>query len=300
MSTTIYSANFSTQYSSPIYYNYSFRNPSLKLFCDTAGYYHLIYMIYNKISHSIYIGKHTTLDINDDYMGSGVALHDAYKSYGIENFEKIILYCLHTENDAYLKETQIVTPDFIARTDTYNLKCGGNGFCSYDVKGEKNYWYGKSLSGERNGMYGKQHTDIAKKKMADARQGKSPSNKGIPLTQEQKDKVSKALKEKFIGENNPFYNKSHTEESKRKISLTHIGKHRSEESKRKQSESNTRANNPNAKIIQKLDLEGYIIAEYGCMRDCYETENMSHPTLAKYIRLKEPCNGFYYRFKNID
>lgn len=51
--------------------------------------YYYIYKITNKINHKIYYGQHTTSNL-DDYMGSGKALHNAFKKYGKENFEKKI------------------------------------------------------------------------------------------------------------------------------------------------------------------------------------------------------------------
>lgn len=136
MSITIYSANY--------------HSSSVSLFHDSNGYYHLIYMVVDKINNKIYIGKHTTKNLYDDYMGSGKSLKAALKKYGLENFEKIILYCFDSEDEAYLKESEIVNETFIKRLDTYNMKCGGKGFKSCDIIGEKHhkYWKGKKRSPE--------------------------------------------------------------------------------------------------------------------------------------------------------
>ena len=53
------------------------------LICDESGYYHLIYCIANKMNGKIYIGKHTTKDPYDKYMGSGKLIIQAIKKYGI-------------------------------------------------------------------------------------------------------------------------------------------------------------------------------------------------------------------------
>ena len=53
------------------------------------------------------------------------------------------------------------------------------------------------------------------------------------LTEETKRKISEAHK----GKNNPFYGKKHSEESKRKMSLSRKGKSKSKEENRKNSES---------------------------------------------------------------
>ena len=151
MSTTIYSANY--------------LHSSISLFHDSNGYYHLIYMIVNKINNKIYIGKHSTKNPYDDYMGSGKAINAAINKYGSHNFEKVIIDCLSTEDKAYLKEIEIVTPEFIERTDTYNMKCGGKGFCSYDIRGNK---HPKGMKGKISPMKGKHHTLEAKEKLSKA------------------------------------------------------------------------------------------------------------------------------------
>ena len=50
--------------------------------------YYLIYKTENKINGKIYIGKHITNTIGDNYLGSGIYLLNAIKKYGKENFKK--------------------------------------------------------------------------------------------------------------------------------------------------------------------------------------------------------------------
>lgn len=88
---------------------------------------HIVYQITNRINGKIYIGAHSTENINDSYMGSGIAIRNAQKKYGIENFTKDILHVFDTREEMYLKEAEIVTVDFINRPDVYNMGTGGKG-----------------------------------------------------------------------------------------------------------------------------------------------------------------------------
>ena len=257
---------------------------------DEKGYYHLVYKIVNTVNGKIYIGKHSTKDPYDDYMGSGLRIVQATKKYGMENFTKEILYCFTNEKEAYLKEEELVTQEFIDREDTYNMTFGGKGWQSgennpmYGRCGEKNPMYGVHRYGENNPMYGKH------------------------LSQEAKDKLSKAKKGKYAGEKNPFYGKHHTQETKDKISKANKGKYigekapwygkpRSQETKNKLSEINYGEKNPNAKAILKMDEFDNIITEYGCIKDCIIQENISFYILKKIIKEHTIHNGFYFKFK---
>ena len=87
----------------------------------------IIYKITNTVNNKIYIGAHTTKNINDDYMGSGHALSRAKNKYGLEKFTKEILHIFDNEQDMWNKELEIVNEDFCKRTDNYNVRVGGIG-----------------------------------------------------------------------------------------------------------------------------------------------------------------------------
>lgn len=86
-----------------------------------------LYEIKNNINGKIYIGVHETKNINDDYMGSGNLIKKALQKHGKENFTKTILKFFDTKEKMYAKEAEIITEEFIARNDTYNISIGGLG-----------------------------------------------------------------------------------------------------------------------------------------------------------------------------
>lgn len=133
--------------------------------------YYTIYKITNRKNGKIYIGKHQTNDLNDGYFGSGVALVQALKKYGKDSFEKEILFIFDNVHEMNNKEKEIITEEFVARRDTYNLGIGGEG--------------GPHFKGHK-------HTTETKKKLSNLHINRAP------LSQEARQKISEANKRRII------------------------------------------------------------------------------------------------------
>ena len=122
----------------------------------------IVYCTTCLVNGKVYIGVHKTQDpdVFDGYLGCGIeigyslknpktAFQYALKKYGYNNFKRTVLYVFDTEEDAYNKEAEIVTIDFVKRRDTYNSilgglhsGCIGKWIYEYDINGKfkAEYW----------------------------------------------------------------------------------------------------------------------------------------------------------------
>ena len=100
--------------------------------------HYLIYQITNNVNGKIYIGKHETFNVDDNYFGSGKYLKRSIKKHGLENFTKTILIELQNREEMNLLEKLVVTPEFCTRKDVYNILEGGhggwNGIATYESR----------------------------------------------------------------------------------------------------------------------------------------------------------------------
>jgi group I intron endonuclease len=86
----------------------------------------IIYKTTNLINNKFYIGKDSRN--NPSYLGSGLALLNAIKKYGKENFKKEILqYCTSLEELSSAEIAWITKLDANNRKISYNIACGGQG-----------------------------------------------------------------------------------------------------------------------------------------------------------------------------
>lgn len=89
--------------------------------------YHYVYKTTNLSNGKMYIGKHSTNKLDDDYVGSGIALMRAVRKYGIDSFKKEILMQFSTSDEAFEYEKLLITEEVIKDANYYNMKSGGFG-----------------------------------------------------------------------------------------------------------------------------------------------------------------------------
>lgn len=93
--------------------------------------FYYLYEIKNLINDKIYVGVHKTKSMDDSYMGSGKIILSAINKHGIENFTKTILETFESSEAMFAREKEVVTDEFLARSDVYNLRRGGFGGFDY-------------------------------------------------------------------------------------------------------------------------------------------------------------------------
>lgn len=89
--------------------------------------HHIIYKTTNSVNGKFYIGMHSTNDLNDGYIGSGVILWKAVEKYGISNFKTEVLeYCSSRIDLCECEIKWINELDAVNSEMSYNLRAGGN------------------------------------------------------------------------------------------------------------------------------------------------------------------------------
>ena len=227
-----------------------------------------IYKITNTDTNQYYYGKHTTSDINDGYMGSGIELKKYYELSGFTHIEKTIELFAVDDKDLNNKEYNTIGDKWQTDSMCLNVMPGGNGGFEYinkkvlttEIRSNNMKNFISSLSDEEYERYTndkiRAHTEWFDN-----------------LTEEELENYKRNLS---IGVLNYIERVGHD-------GLWWTGKHHTEESKKKISES------------QKLiDRNGSKNPSYGKM---WITNTLSHENKMIYKSEKIPNGWFKGRFK---
>lgn len=164
-----------------------------------SKFIHTLYKIINKTTEEFYIGIHKINtenhpDFNDGYLGSGHRIKASVKKYGKKVFKRIILAISEDLNVIVKLEEETVNQTLLDDPLCLNLALGGR------INPNWNY------------------SEETRKKMSEAQKGKVPWNKGIPRTEETKQK----LRESNLG-NKYALGCVRSEETKKKLSKASTG-----------------------------------------------------------------------------
>jgi hypothetical protein len=168
---------------------------------------HYIYKTTCDVTGRYYIGMHSTTNIDDGYMGSGRRLRYSIRYHGKDNHTKEILEFFDTRELLIEAEIEAITPDMLTDKNCMNLKEGGEGGSDFKHVNDK------GLNNKVNQCVLGGHATA--KKLEDEDYAKWHSEKS-----------SKAMKKVHDMGKVPydnFKNKSHSEETKQKMSESSKG-----------------------------------------------------------------------------
>jgi group I intron endonuclease len=159
-----------------------------------------IYEVTNLVNGKTYIGQHITDNLEDGYLGSGKALKAAIKKYGRDNFRKEVLVFANGPTSLNFLERCMVPLWWAELPTNYNLVEGGGN--------------------------GARMTAEARKKISIGRKGKKfgpmPEAQRLAMSARMKGKQPPHLA-KLVKENHPRLGRSHTPESRAKMSASQTG-----------------------------------------------------------------------------
>lgn len=198
-----------------------------KPFLGEENRYHYLYKITNLTNGKVYIGIHSTTNLEDGYAGSGTLLKSAKTKYGLDHFQKEILSFYNTRKELAQAEHKAVNEEFINDENTYNVVAGGNCTEDWSYKRQldrqsesakiraKEIWsrdgyHDKMMEKFRSEEHRKKQSEIANEKWKDPEHREKYYN--AMNSKEYKENASKRAKEMW---EDPEYRKKVSESNKK-------------------------------------------------------------------------------------
>lgn len=186
-----------------------------------------VYMHTNKINNKVYVGITSGNPHKRWRNGKGYpkkqqpVFYRAIQKYGWDGFEHIIFIENISKNEATQIEIALIAfyktncNKYRQPSYGYNMTDGGEGSVGRPISEEAKAQMIEKLrgrfAGEKNPFYGKTHTEETRKKISEKCRGRIAPNKGVPMSEKQKEKISLALQGNVASE--------HTRQKLREIRL---------------------------------------------------------------------------------
>jgi hypothetical protein len=165
---------------------------------------HYLYKITCNVTERWYIGMHSTHNLDDGYMGSGVVLRRSIRKYGVDNHTKEIIDFFVTKELMTEAEKKAITTEMVNDRMCMNLVYGGTG---WNEKHNDAFREKLKNDSEFKKEFSKKRTDALNKQYANGvRQKISVKNwDGCKHSEETKLKMSESSKGMGVGEENSQY-----------------------------------------------------------------------------------------------
>lgn len=130
-------------------------------------------------------------------------------------------------------------------------------------------------------------SEETRRKISEANSGENNPMYGRHFSEEQKKKMSEALKGRIL-----------SEETKNMISKARVGKHHSEETRKKLSKANKGKINAPTKLIIQYSKDGEFIAEYPSIMEAERQTDISNSSICRCCKGKQKsAGGFIWKYK---
>lgn len=194
------------------------------------------------------------------YRGN-LELHKDILKYGWDNFSREILFNGLNENDAELKEIDLISAHKATDTD---------------------FGYNRS----RGGRYNQLWTETSRKRL-------SKSCKGRTISEETRKKISLATR----GENHPLFGTHCSEEAKRKMSEKLKGRTYSKETIERMKRGHIGKQSGNAKSILQFTIDGRFIKKYSSATEAGRAVGATNSAISANATGKtKACRGYHWRY----
>lgn len=208
----------------------------------TRRKYHFIYKTTCEISGKWYIGMHSTYNLDDGYLGSGAYLWHSINKYGEENHTVEILEFCDDRDSLICREKQIVNSAILKEELCMNLRQGGSGGFSSTEHQQKT----SRAGGLGYGRKIKEDVEFA------------------AMVKEKYSLILKRTHSQGKIKYNNFKGKHHSEETKKRMSESHIGKQANE--KNSQYGTCWINNGLTNRKIKKEELEQFLLLNEGWVK----------------------------------
>ena len=172
--------------------------------------YHIVYITTNLINNKQYVGDHSTYNINDKYLGSGLNIKKAIKKYGRQSFKKEILEIFDTKLNAFNAQEKYIIKYNTLSPNGYNLSIKGGLQVSGSMSNESKLKYSLTRKGKkptpeakearRKGLLGHSVSEKVRENTRNINLGKHLSKETIEKFKKSKLNMSSELRKK-ISEN---------------------------------------------------------------------------------------------------
>jgi group I intron endonuclease len=247
----------------------------------------ILYKTTNLINGKIYVGVHKLADTSKsrNYIGSGLSLKSAIEKYGKKNFTRATLAEFNSIENAYIAEAELVTQEFVDRSDTYNISLGGRGGGIQTPE-----MRAKNSASKKGRKYSEEH----RKKMSDYQKSRSKEDRA-KVGATQKGKIISLETRAKIGA--ASRGRKHTPESKAKMSIAQLGNKKGL-GKTHTPEARAKISAANKGKIVSVETRKKLIGEnnpmsvavvingiyYSTRKFAAEAENVSPPTVSNRIK----------------